>query len=52
MSILPCSNMICPLFLIMGNACVNKKLEAEGAVEKVTGHVQEKVGQIKKVLGR
>ena len=30
----------------------NPKLEAEGTVEKITGQVQEKVGQVKKVWGQ
>jgi uncharacterized protein YjbJ (UPF0337 family) len=29
----------------------NPSLEAEGADEKIAGKVQEKIGQIKKVLG-
>ena len=29
----------------------NPKLEAKGKTEKIAGKVQEKVGQIKKVLG-
>jgi len=27
-------------------------LEAEGAVEKMSGKVQEKIGQVKKVFGK
>lgn len=30
----------------------NPKLEANGKAEKIAGNVQEKVGQIKKVLGK
>jgi uncharacterized protein YjbJ (UPF0337 family) len=30
----------------------NPKLEAKGAVEKIAGKVQQKVGQVKKVLGK
>lgn len=29
----------------------NPKLEAEGAVEKTAGKTQEKIGEVKKVLG-
>jgi uncharacterized protein YjbJ (UPF0337 family) len=29
----------------------NPKLEAEGTGEKIVGNVQEKIGQVKKVLG-
>lgn len=30
----------------------NPKLEANGKAEKIAGNIQEKVGQIKKVLGK
>ena len=30
----------------------NPELEAEGAGEKIAGQVQEKIGQVKKVLGK
>jgi len=36
---------------IAGELSDNPKLEVEGAVEKVAGKTQEKIGQIKKVLG-
>jgi uncharacterized protein YjbJ (UPF0337 family) len=36
---------------IAGKISDNPKLEAEGKVEKIAGKVQEKIGQIKKVLG-
>lgn len=36
---------------IAGIITENKKLEEEGADEKIAGKVQGKVGQIKKVLG-
>jgi uncharacterized protein YjbJ (UPF0337 family) len=35
-----------------GKLTDNPKLKAEGTVEKMAGKVQEKVGQIKKVLGK
>jgi uncharacterized protein YjbJ (UPF0337 family) len=35
-----------------GKLSDNPKLEAEGTVEKITGQVQEKVGQVKKVWGQ
>lgn len=35
-----------------GKITDNPKLQAEGAGEKIAGKVQEKVGQVKKVLGR
>jgi uncharacterized protein YjbJ (UPF0337 family) len=31
---------------------MNSRLEAEGKDEKVGGKVQEKIGQVKKVLGK
>ena len=36
---------------IAGEVSDNPKLEAEGTDEKTAGIVQEKIGQIKKVLG-
>ena len=35
-----------------GKITDNPKLEAEGKAEKIAGKVQEKVGQVKKVLGK
>ena len=40
------------LMEIAGELSDNPKLEAEGTGEKVAGIVQEKIGQVKKVLGR
>ena len=37
---------------IAGKLTDNPKLQAKGAVEKIAGRVQEKVGQVKKVLGK
>ncbi|KAF0216325.1 MAG: CsbD family [Geobacteraceae bacterium] len=37
---------------VAGKLTDNPKLEAEGTVEKIAGKVQEKVGQVKKVLGK
>ena len=37
---------------IAGELSDNPKLEAEGADEKIAGIVQEKIGQVKKVLGK
>ena len=37
---------------IAGELSDNPKLEAEGTDEKITGKVQEKIGQVKKVLGK
>ena len=37
---------------ITGKLSGNPKLEAEGTDEKITGKVQEKIGQVKKVLGK
>ena len=37
---------------VAGKLSDNPKLETEGTVEKITGQVQEKVGQIKKVWGQ
>ena len=36
----------------VGKSTDNPKLESEGTAEKVTGKVQQKVGQIEKVLGK
>ncbi|MGC2063115.1 MAG: CsbD family protein [Thermodesulfovibrionales bacterium] len=36
---------------IAGKITDNPKLEAKGKAEKIAGKVQEKVGQVKKVLG-
>ena len=35
-----------------GKITDNPKLEAEGKAEKIAGKVQEKVGQVKKILGK
>ena len=35
-----------------GKISDNPKLETEGTVEKITGQVQEKIGQVKKVFGK
>jgi uncharacterized protein YjbJ (UPF0337 family) len=37
---------------IAGILSDNPKLEVEGSDEKIAGKVQEKIGQIKKVLGK
>lgn len=37
---------------IAGKLCDNQKLRVEGAAEKKAGKTQEKIGQIKKVLGK
>ncbi len=37
---------------IAGGLSDNQKLEAEGTGEKIAGEVQEKIGQVKKVLGK
>jgi uncharacterized protein YjbJ (UPF0337 family) len=37
---------------IAGNISDNPKLEVEGAAEKIAGKVQEKIGQVEKVLGK
>jgi uncharacterized protein YjbJ (UPF0337 family) len=34
---------------VAGKLSDNPKLETEGTVEKITGQVQEKIGQVKKV---
>ncbi len=35
-----------------GKISDNPKLEAEGAVEEISGNVQEKIGRVKKVFGK
>jgi uncharacterized protein YjbJ (UPF0337 family) len=35
-----------------GKLSDNPKLQTEGAVEKLAGKTQEKIGQVKKVLGK
>ena len=35
-----------------GKITDNPKLEAKGKVEKIAGKVQEKIGQVKKVIGK
>jgi len=35
-----------------GKITDNPKLEAKGKVEKLAGKAQEKIGQVKKVLGK
>ena len=37
---------------VAGKITDNPKLEAKGKAEKISGKVQEKVGQVKKVLGK
>ena len=37
---------------VAGKISDNPKLETEGTVEKISGRVQEKVGQVKKVWGK
>ena len=37
---------------IAGKVTDNPELEAEGTGEKIAGKVQEKIGQVKKVLGK
>jgi uncharacterized protein YjbJ (UPF0337 family) len=37
---------------IAGELSDNPKLEAEGTDEKIAGIVQEKIGQVEKVLGK
>jgi uncharacterized protein YjbJ (UPF0337 family) len=37
---------------VAGKLTDNPKLEAEGTGEKIAGKVQEKVSQVKKVLGK
>lgn len=36
----------------VGKLTKNPDLEAEGIVEKLTGRIQKKIGQVKKVLGQ
>ena len=35
-----------------GKITDNPKLEAKGKAEKIAGKVQEKIGQVKKILGK
>ena len=35
-----------------GKLSDNPKLQAAGTVEKIAGKIQEKIGQVKKVLGK
>jgi uncharacterized protein YjbJ (UPF0337 family) len=37
---------------VAGQLSDNSKLEAEGTVEKLAGKTQEKIGEVKKVLGK
>ncbi len=37
---------------VSGKLTDNPKLEAQGTAEKIAGKAQEKVGQVKKVLGK
>jgi uncharacterized protein YjbJ (UPF0337 family) len=37
---------------LAGKLSDNPKLEAQGVGEKIAGKVQEKIGQVKKVLGK
>ncbi len=37
---------------VAGELSDNPKLEAEGIAEKMAGTVQEKIGQVKKVVGK
>lgn len=37
---------------IAGKVTDNPKLEAEGTGEKISGKIQGKIGQVKKVLGK
>jgi len=37
---------------VAGELSDNPELEAEGAGEKMAGNVQNKIGQVKKVLGK
>ena len=37
---------------VAGKLSDNPKLQAEGTVEKIAGKVHEKIGQVKKVLGK
>jgi uncharacterized protein YjbJ (UPF0337 family) len=36
---------------VAGEISDNPKLEAKGKAEKIAGKIQEKIGQVKKVLG-
>ena len=38
--------------VMAGELSDNPELEAEGTGEKIAGKVQEKIGQVKKVLGK
>jgi uncharacterized protein YjbJ (UPF0337 family) len=37
---------------VAGKIADNPKLEAKGKAEKIAGKMQEKIGQVKKVLGK
>jgi uncharacterized protein YjbJ (UPF0337 family) len=37
---------------VAGKLSDNKKLEAEGTAEKIAGKAQEKLGDVKKVMGQ
>lgn len=37
---------------LAGRATDNPRLESEGTAEKISGRIQNKVGEIKKVLGK
>jgi uncharacterized protein YjbJ (UPF0337 family) len=37
---------------IAGKVTDNPRLESEGTVEKISGSIQQKVGEVKKVLGK
>ena len=37
---------------ILGKIIKNRKLEAEGKAENLDGNVQDKIGEIKKVVGK
>ena len=37
---------------VAGKITNNPKLEAKGKAEKIAGKVQEKIGQVKKILGK
>jgi CsbD-like. len=37
---------------VAGKLSDNPNLEDEGTIENITGKVQEKIGQVKKVLGK
>jgi uncharacterized protein YjbJ (UPF0337 family) len=37
---------------VAGKISDNPKLEAEGTGEKIAGKVQEKIGEVKKILGK